>query len=125
MTTAQHFGSVTVASLDPHTLHELPRYLNATGLATRTTRRLDQLSQLPEGETALVLFPDSFPTAAVVEALAHVRSSHPHVLIVVVTSDPRRFSSSALAPLKILDKPTFSWSIVDAVREHSIGRAAT
>jgi len=104
-------SAVVVISDNPETLDGLARYLRDVGIAVRATRALDQASQLASQSTAVVVFPDDYPTTKVRAAIAQLRERD--VLTVVVTSDLRAFSAEDTL---VLAKPAWGWTILDAIR---------
>ncbi len=75
---------------------------------------------IPTSSSAVVLFPDDFESAEVIECISILRAAHPGLLIVVVTSEPQHLISAlgpepeSLLPL-IFPKPAFGWTILDAI----------
>jgi hypothetical protein len=66
---------------------------------------------------AVVVFPDELEPAAVRAALDAARDARPEILILVVTASPRRFAGAARGA-RVLPKPVFGWTLVDAIRAH-------
>jgi hypothetical protein len=101
-------------------LHE---YLNKSGVATRTSRRLNDAVTLCENASALILFPDEFLESDVLASVRGLRAKHPRLLLLLVTATPQRLRAAcepephSSRPL-VLPKPTFGWSLLDAIREH-------
>jgi hypothetical protein len=71
---------------------------------------------LERGVTAVVLFPDDFEKAEIVEAVT--RLLRLDVVLVLVTRDPARFEALPLprrtVPI-ILPKPAWGWTILDSI----------
>lgn len=108
---------VMVVSDNPETLDGLARYLNGVGIAVRSTRVLADVSELAsQARSAVVVFPDDYPTNTVQAALAGLKQHD--VLTVLVTSDSRNFSANETV---VLPKPAWGWTILDAIREHVTG----
>jgi hypothetical protein len=112
---------VTIVSDNAETLDGLETYLQRAGLTTNGTRRLDKACEMtPPACTVVLLFPDDFRSAAVVTALTKLASQRPEVLRVLVTREPRCYEllptpTGAITPL-IVPKPSFGWTILDAIR---------
>ena len=118
---------VTIVSTNAATLADLQRYLSGSGIEAEVLAAIDP-ARVSAASTAVVLFPDDYPAEAggrFVEALRHAR---PRVLVMAVTREPERLAALSLlggddaaesvAPL-VLPKPSFGWSIVDAIRAHA------
>ncbi len=112
MTAVRNDALVVVVSDNPETIDGLARYLNGAGIAVRSTRVLAQASELARARSAVVVFPDDYPTPKVHAALATLKRRAVHT--VVVTSDLRHFSESDTV---VLPKPAWGWTILDAIRE--------
>ncbi|HKU45204.1 MAG TPA: hypothetical protein VJR89_43895 [Polyangiales bacterium] len=98
-------------------------YLNKSGFATRTSRRLHDAATLCANASALLLFPDEFDEADVLASLRALRAQNPRLLLLVVTAAPQRvhaaWNPNPLAPRTVvLTKPTFGWTLLDAIRAH-------
>ena len=105
--------NVVVVSDNPETLDAIARYLRGVGIAVRGTRALDEASELASRKrTAVVVFPDDYPTRDVHTALASLKRRD--VLTVLVTSDVRNFSETDTL---VLPKPAWGWTILDAIRD--------
>lgn len=119
-----HPRHVTIVSDNPETLDGLESYLQRAGVTTSATRYLVKaLDTTPQAYSVVVIFPDDFGFEAVTAALANLRSQRPAALPVLVTNDAKwrdSFPSSdaARSPL-VLPKPTWGWSILDAIRGRS------
>lgn len=117
---------VTIVSDNEGTLQGLQSYFVESGVPTDGTRVLRALqNSLTAATTAVVLFPDDFDERAVATALASLRRARPRVLLVLITRDARKFDAAlasedqtSLAPI-VLPKPSFGWSILDAIRAHA------
>ena len=114
---------VSLVSGNAETLATLKAYLVDSGLDARATAEIDDLPTIFAATTAVVLFPDDFGNADVLTTIRALRRARPKVLLVVVTRDPRRSASvcsaddRSTAPI-VLPKPSFGWSILDAIRAH-------
>ncbi|MBK8170218.1 MAG: hypothetical protein IPK60_07710 [Sandaracinaceae bacterium] len=112
---------VTVIAENRETIDGLHGYLQNAGVASRTSRALQDATAVPPAITAVVLFPDEFDVAQVVKRVSSLRATRPQLLIVVVTSTPQRFRPALDAdpnsrlPI-VLPKPAFGWTILDAIR---------
>jgi hypothetical protein len=115
---------VTIVANNEGTLRGLQDYFAEAGVEAQGTRAIAELSGLGPATTAVVLFPDDFDDEDVTRTLAMLRRSRPRVLIVLVTREPQKFPDGAdgraRAPL-VLPKPSFGWSILDAIRASSEG----
>jgi hypothetical protein len=112
------------------TLNVLRSYLHDRGFRADTWPAIDArlLRQRPR---AVVLFPDEFRREAVARFVARLRRSFPSVRLVLVTSDPRHSAASATSPATsgarrgsvpvVLARPSFGWTIVDAVCGRELG----
>jgi hypothetical protein len=115
---------VTVVANNAETLSSLQSYFDGAGVPTHGTRAITDLSMVAPATTAVVLFPDDFEDHAVVDMIATLRRARPKLLMLVVTRQPQIFGD-ALAPdgrsrpPLVLPKPTFGWSILDAIRAHA------
>ena len=115
---------VTVVSNNAETLQRLLAYFDESGVPTAGTRALRDLSTIAPTTTAVVLFPDDYPERDVSATVTALRRARPRVLLLVVTREPQRFASTltpderSTAPL-VLPKPSFGWSILDAIRAHA------
>ena len=115
---------VTVVAGNAETLSSLQSYFDGAGVPTHGVRAIDELSSVAPATTAVVLFPDDFEDDAVVGTIAALRREHPMLLVLVVTRQPQLFGD-ALAPDErsrppvVLPRPTFGWSILDAIRAHA------
>jgi len=112
---------VTIVSGNPKTINGLEDYLRAAGVTVQSTRLLEKALELvPVFATAIVLFPDDFPSDAVFRALAALRSQRSHAVPILVTREPRRFQAlpsldQRAAPV-VVPKPAWGWTILDAIR---------
>ena len=116
---------VTIVSDNPETLDGLEAYLRRAGVATNGTKHVDRLSQvMPAATSVVLLFPDDFPHAAVLSALATLRAERPKALPVLVTKEPKRFQlltqrharkAGDVVPL-IVPKPIWGWAVLEAIR---------
>jgi hypothetical protein len=114
--------SVTIVSSNLETLQSLDAYLRGAGVTSNGTRLLDRLLEMtPPTSTAVVVFPDEYGAGLVERSVSALGRERPHVLVVVVTSEPQRFERmlerrrSATVPL-VIPKPAWAWTILDAIR---------
>jgi len=116
--------NVTIVSDNPETLSGLQTYFDGAGVATHGTRTLGELDGVTATTTAVVLFPDDFGDREVLTTIAHLRRTRPRVLLLLVTREPHKLDG-ALAPdgrslpPMVLPKPSFGWTILDAIRMHA------
>jgi hypothetical protein len=113
---------VVVIGEDPETVDGLQAYLANVGISACTAHSLDAAIDIP-ATTAFVVFPDGFRGTEVVERIAALRGQRPGLLLLVVTSQPQRFTRALKAESKtsscvVLPKPAFGWIILDAIRLH-------
>jgi hypothetical protein len=110
---------VTIVAASGETLDGLQAYLSLAGLGARGTRRLDNCGREPC--SAIVFFPDEFPTREVIRELKRVGREQPTVLSLLVTREPQRYleitnqDGQGLAPI-VMPKPAWGWTILDAIR---------
>lgn len=115
---------VTIVSNNPETLDDLRGYLEQSGVRTRCTSAMGDLSLVaPEGAVGTVLFPDDF-AASDVSFVREIRRQRPRFLILIVTREPNRvraiLDDDARSPgLVVLPIPSFGWDILDAIRAHA------
>ena len=112
---------VTVVSNNAETLRGLQAYFDEAGVPTHGTRAISDLSMVAPATTAVVLFPDDFVEREVLDTIAALQRARPRLLMLVVTRQPQLFGQ-ALAPdghALVLPKPSFGWSILDAIRAHA------
>lgn len=108
---------VVVVSDNSETLDGLERYLESAGIAVLATRAIERTRALAASmpPSAVVLFPDDFPRAAVRTTLAQLGRAEPAIATVVITSDLRQFPPASEG-LVVLPKPAWGWTILDALR---------
>lgn len=119
---------VAVVAENPETVDGLAAYLHHSGVRTKGSCAVDQLLDLASSAVAVVLFPDEFGAEEMVEAIQKLRRAQPMLLILLVTRDPQRFGAALRGdgrsvPPVVLPKPSFGWTILDALREHAIDLA--
>jgi hypothetical protein len=114
--------SVTIVANQTATLDGLEGYLRGAGVVTATTHMVDRILDVtPPSCAAVILFADEYGASGVTRALAALRRARPAVLLVIVTSEPRRFGgrprrgSEGLVPV-VIPKPPWAWTLLDAVR---------
>jgi hypothetical protein len=116
--------SVTVVADNPETVDGLLAYFGEASVTTHGTRSIDDLATVSETTTAVVLFPDDFAFMDVVAAVTALRRARPRILLVLITREPHLFKlwcepDGKAVPAVLLPKPSFGWSILDAVRSHA------
>ncbi len=115
-------------SKNADTLERLRAYVEGAGVATEGRRSARNTGAITAATSAVVLFPDDFGDAEVVRLIGELRRTRPRVLLVVVTREPKKLEpvlvpdGRSLPPL-VLPRPSFGWSILDAIRAH--GRDVT
>lgn len=120
--------SVAVVAENPETVDGLAAYLLRSGVRSKGSCTVDQLAELASSAAAVVLFPDEFGPDEMVRAIQSLRRSQPMLFILLVTRDPHRFAPAirgdgkSVAPV-VLPKPSFGWTILDALREHVLDLA--
>lgn len=112
---------VTIIAANRETVDGLQAYFQRAGVASHTTRALDDASMIPPATTAVVLFPDDFGDSDVAKRVSSLRRTWPGLLLVLITSDRRRLGPALdpdpSSPLPIVfPKPAFGWDILDAIR---------
>lgn len=120
--------NVAVVAENPETVDGLSAYLHGSGVPTKGSCAVDQLSSLASSAVAVVLFPDEFGTEEMIAAIQNLRRAQPMLLILLVTREPHRFGSALRSdgrsvPPVVLPKPSFGWTILDTLREHVIDLA--
>lgn len=110
----------TVVSDNLETLRDLQAYFDASGIPTHATRAL---RETPSADTtAMVLFPDDYVVDEVNAMLAALQAERPRLLVVLVTRSPQLFEhqpDGRSRPPIVLPKPSFGWSILDAIRANA------
>jgi hypothetical protein len=115
---------VTVVSDNEETLEGLRAYFDGAGVPTDARRTLRTVSSVVAATTAVVLFPDDLRQIDTVALVSRLRRARPRMLVVLVTRDAGRFEEAlapdgrSMPPL-VLPKPSFGWSILDAIRAHA------
>ncbi len=116
--------TVMVVANNAETLHSLQSYFDDSGVPTHGTSSLGDLSRVAAATTAIVLFPDDFKERDVLDMISTLRRTRPRLLVLLVTRQPQLFGNAlapdgrSLPPL-VLPKPSFGWSILDAIRAHA------
>jgi hypothetical protein len=112
---------VTIAADNPETVDGLHAYMRRAGVSAKSTRRLDDLIRLSEGASAVVLFPDDFPTGAALATARTVLERVPEAVLLLVTSTPLRYTE--LEPtfrsnrrIVIVPRPAWGWTILDGIK---------
>ncbi|MFT3770838.1 MAG: hypothetical protein QM820_35900 [Minicystis sp.] len=116
---------ITVVADNPETVDGLTAYFNQADAPAHGARALREVAEMPASTTAVVLFPDDFAFTEVITTLDAIRRRRPQLLVVLVTREPHRFEaacerSGEAVPVLLLPKPSFGWSILDAVRSHAV-----
>jgi len=110
---------VTIVASNPETLDGLQSYLRGAGAGAHGMSELAGPELVPSETRAVVFFPDDFVHRDVIDTLARFRRERPSTVLVVVTSDPKRFralASSMRTPPVVLPKPAWGWKILEAIR---------
>jgi hypothetical protein len=116
---------VTIVSENPETTDGLQQYLGRAGIPSRSTRMVNDVSLVaPDHTTATVIFPDDFAEDAVLALIGELRRRRPHLRNLLITEAPQRLLSSLrlddrrLPMPTVMPKPSFGWTILDAIRGH-------
>lgn len=115
---------VMVIAANRDTAAGLQRHLKGVGISSKILLSLNNRAMVPLVTMVLVLFPDDFELDAVLDRLRALRAHRPWLLIILVTLAPQRFGAATAANGKsvvpiVLPKPSFGWTIVDAIRAHA------
>jgi DNA-binding NtrC family response regulator len=111
---------VTIVSSNPETLDGLRRYLVSVGVPCSAVADVTRVAGgLPEDASAAVIFPDDFADDDVLQLVRELRRLRPMILVLLVTSHLRRFSSVLEPPPIVLPRSSFGWDILDALRAHA------
>jgi hypothetical protein len=116
-------GCVMVVSRRAETRAALAKYLEDSGVDVAGLDRAE-VGRVPPRVAAVVFFPDEFSERRALDFSEAMRRVRPGALLIVVTREPLRLGAllareqPAVAPI-VLPKPSFSWSILDAIREHT------
>jgi hypothetical protein len=114
---------VCVLSGNPKTLGELRAYFDRVGIPAHGSKLVRDAERIAAATTAVVLFPDDFELAEVEASLRALRRDRPHVVVVLITREPARLGAAiapdgrSIPPI-VLPRPSFGWTILDAIREH-------
>ena len=119
---------VTVIADKPETIDALCTYLSRAGVVLHASRDLHDACTAPLAASAVVLFPDEYDVDDAVASITSLRAARPRLLILIVTSAPQRFRSLGAPsgrsrPAIVLPKPTFGWTLLDAIRAHALSEA--
>ena len=112
---------IVLVSDNAETLDGLQTYLGRAGVTTTCARSLGSIPNAPA--SAVVVFPDDYPFDKVIDRVLSYTRLNCDVLIVLVTSQPKRYTDHlrgfALArdPL-VIPRPAWGWTILDAMRGH-------
>jgi hypothetical protein len=121
---------VVIIAASRATVAELGTYLSNAGVVAGTAAALTGPAAIPASVDAVILFPDELEVAEVTAGIAALRRARPRLLLVVVTGAPQRLRPAldpdgrSFPPI-VLPRPAFSWTILDAVREHARGASVT
>lgn len=117
---------VCVLSANPATREGLRAYFERVGVPAHGSSAVRDVQSIGAATTALVLFPDDFALDEVESSLRALRRDRPRVLVVLVTREPERLrgaiaaESGSISPI-VLPRPSFGWTILDAIREQDAG----
>lgn len=104
-------ADVVVVSDKVETREPLVAYLREAGVSVAGARTVETARRA----TTLVVFPDELDADDVTRALRRTCSARPDVLVLIVSSEPRRWAGAGL-PVTTLAKPIFGWALLDAIR---------
>jgi hypothetical protein len=118
-----HSLKVTVIGHNAGTVEALRRYLDGAGATSSASRTLAATRTITGSTAAVIVFPDEFAAQDVVASVLALRTAHPSVLVMLVTSVPQSFAAAMASdgrsvPPLTLPKPAFGWTIVDVIRAH-------
>jgi hypothetical protein len=99
-------------------------YLQGAGVPSVGLRSIGELEGVGRDLSAVVIFPDEFPSQAVSTLVQALLFENHELVVVLVTGTPQmfRFASGSppeRAPVIVLPKPAFGWTILDALRAHT------
>lgn len=119
---------VCVLSGNPATLEGLRAYFDRVGVPAQGSKAVRDAERIPAATTAVVLFPDDFEHEEVEATLLALRRDRPRVVVVLVTREPASLRNAIApdgrsVPPIVLPRPSFGWTILDAIREHDEGSA--
>lgn len=112
---------VAIVAANAATSADLRDYFERAGVRAYEARAL-RVEALKSATTAIVLFPDDFPEHEMLAYLRAARALQPRPALVAVTRHPRRFDQiqadddGAACELVVLPRPSFGWTILDAVQ---------
>lgn len=116
---------VTIVSLNAETLDGLQIYLQEAGVDAHATRQLRPAGGKDHAPDAVVFFPDDFGAEQVLRDIERLHLECPKVVLVIVTSEPRRFEAldtpEGAEPRTVIPKPAWGWTILDAIRHRVVG----
>jgi hypothetical protein len=120
---------VMVIAANRETATGLQQHLRGLGISVKILTSWRNKAMVPLVTTVLVLFPDEFALDAVVERICTLRARRPWLLIILVTLAAPRYGVATAADARsvtpvVLPKPSFGWTIVDAIRAHAGGDAS-
>jgi DNA-binding response OmpR family regulator len=113
---------VTIVSRHTETRETLQAYLRESGLDVHALDSAD-VERVASRACAVVLFPDDFSDRRALAFVESMRRLQPGVLLIIVTRQPHRLTGlvadgdRSVRPL-VLPRPSFGWSILDAIRAH-------
>jgi hypothetical protein len=111
---------VAIVCANVETLDGLQAYLCGAGVRAKSFRKIDDcVGSAPESVLAFIVFPDDYPWESVLAALATLSEKRPHVLPVLVTSQPARFEGLVdREHVVLVPRPAWGWTIAEAIRSH-------
>lgn len=116
-----HSLHLRIASANPATVDGLQDYLGRIGVRAQGATDITGLGKdLAAEMQVVILFPDDFPFATVSAEVTTLRRGRKDVLVVLVTSEPRRYETlpevaGGYVPL-VIPKPAWGWTILESIR---------
>lgn len=115
--------TVVVVSPSKATRDPLLEYFREAGVTAHGKGGAKDISRACRSASAVVVFPDELDHPLVVSQLEAARVERPDVLFLLVTGSPQRFAACVGTKGRVLAKPVFGWTLLDAIRAH-VGEAA-
>ncbi len=120
---------VSVVAESRETVAALSTYFRSAGVVAHATQSIPEPGSLPDGVTALVLFPDEFDKSESVRRILALRRASPTLLLVVVSGQAHLLRPALEADEQsrlpiLLTRPAFGWAILDTIRDHVRGDGA-